>query len=65
MTFVAFIFAGAGFFATPDSPGDPAEIRAREIVEKAIAAKGGKENVQKFPAWRFKYKETFRTSAND
>src|SRR5262245_18652178 len=33
--------------------------KAREVISAAIAAKGGKERLLRFPAWHFKYRETF------
>src|SRR5438046_1401759 len=33
--------------------------KARDIITEAIAAKGGKERLLRFPAWHIKYRETF------
>jgi hypothetical protein len=33
--------------------------KAREVIEAAIAAKGGAERLRRFPAWHIEYRETF------
>jgi hypothetical protein len=61
MNIVAIVLFAVGFPSALRLSDDPAELLARTIVEKAVVAKGARENLLRFPAWRFKYKETFRS----
>lgn len=41
------------------APAQDIDVKAKEIIAAAIAAKGGKERLLQLPAWHIKYRETF------
>jgi hypothetical protein len=65
MYLAVFALFGVAYCCTARVADDPAEVEAREIIAKAVAAKGGKESLLRFPAWRFKYKEIFRSGEKE
>jgi hypothetical protein len=51
------VVLGCGLLSTEEN--DATAKRARAVIERAIEAKGGRTLLARFPAWHFKYRETF------